>query len=82
MTQDDLEPIIDPPVEPSAAIEPELMEDEVMPYIYGEDKNGCYVKWGAHGHPYHYPCGNNKKKLEAKKKANEQRKAIEASKHK
>jgi len=51
-----------------------------MPFIFGEDNRGCYVKWGPSGKKYHYTCGNERGRVAAKAKADTQRKAIEANK--
>lgn len=40
-----------------------------MPVNTGKDKDGCYAKWGENGKKYHYECGNEKEKKEAKRKA-------------
>ncbi len=40
-----------------------------MPVNTGKDKDGCYAKWGESGKKYHYECGNEKEKKEAKRKA-------------
>lgn len=47
-----------------------------MPIQINKDNQGCYAKWGNQGHKYYYPCGNQEKMIEAKKKALAQATAI------
>ena len=42
---------------------------KIMPVNTGKDKDGCYARWGEEGKKYHYECGNEKEKKEAKRKA-------------
>lgn len=47
-----------------------------MPLMTGKDKEGCYYKWGKEGKKYHYTCGDDSERKEAKKKAIKQGIAI------
>ena len=47
-----------------------------MPIQIGKDKNGCFIRWGSKGAKYGYICGDEKSKLEARKKAISQAVAI------
>jgi hypothetical protein len=40
-----------------------------MPVKLGEDKEGCYAKWGESGKKYHYECDNENGRKQAKRKA-------------
>ena len=50
-----------------------------MPYITGQDKEGCYIKWGESGKKYHYTCGDEESRNRAKAKAQKQAIAITIS---
>lgn len=43
-----------------------------MPVKIGNDKNGCFAKWGNKGKKYYYKCGDKKSEGEAKNKAYKQ----------
>lgn len=47
-----------------------------MPLITGKDKQGCYYKWGKAGKKYHYECGDEQDRKQAKNKAIKQGIAI------
>jgi hypothetical protein len=40
-----------------------------MPVNLGKDKDGCFARWGKKGAKYHYECGNETQRLNARKKA-------------
>ena len=40
-----------------------------MPVILGRDKDGCFARFGKKGAKYHYECGNETERLNARKKA-------------
>jgi len=40
-----------------------------MPVSLGRDKDGCFARWGKKGAKYHYECGNETSRLNARKKA-------------
>lgn len=40
-----------------------------MPVKLGEDKEGCFAKFGDEGKKYHYECGNKEERKKAKRKA-------------
>jgi hypothetical protein len=40
-----------------------------MPIHSGQDKDGCFEQWGGKGAKYHYECGNEVARANAKKKA-------------
>jgi hypothetical protein len=40
-----------------------------MPVNLGRDKDGCFARFGKKGAKYHYECGNEADRLEARKKA-------------
>lgn len=50
-----------------------------MPVKRGQDSQGCYYRWGESGAKYHYKCGDEQAAQRAKKKAEQQGKAIYAS---
>lgn len=39
-----------------------------MPILHGKDTSGCFMKFGQQGHKYHYICGNEKSRENAKEK--------------
>lgn len=47
-----------------------------MPLITGKDTQGCFIKYGDQGTKYHYECGNETQRNQAKKKAIAQAVAI------
>ena len=51
-----------------------------MPTRTGKDKKGCFARWGESGKKYYYKCGDSEAREQAKRKANKQGRAIEASK--
>lgn len=51
-----------------------------MPVHRGKDKDGAYYQWGESGKKYRYETGNPQSREAAKKKAEKQGRAIEASK--
>lgn len=50
-----------------------------MPVNYGKDSEGCWARWGQQGKKYHYTCGNAQAREQARKKALEQARAIQAN---
>jgi hypothetical protein len=40
-----------------------------MPVKLGEDKEGCYAKFGDKGKKYYYECKNTEQRKKAKRKA-------------
>lgn len=40
-----------------------------MPVNLGQDKDGCFARWGKAGAKYRYECGNESERLAARKKA-------------
>lgn len=53
-----------------------------MPLMYGNNSNGCFVKWGESGKEYYYQCGNERSQKLAKKRALKQRNVILANQKK
>lgn len=53
-----------------------------MPIQLGQDKKGCFARWGKSGAKYHYTCGNDDARKNAKKKAYQQGLAIGEYKNK
>lgn len=53
-----------------------------MPKMYGEDSIGSWVRWGHHGHKYHYSKGNKASKKRAEHKADAQMIAARANGYK
>jgi hypothetical protein len=51
-----------------------------MPVNTGKDKDGCYARWGQEGKKYHYECGNENSRKQAKAKALKQGVAITINK--
>ena len=51
-----------------------------MPVHRGKDKDGAYYQWGESGKKYRYETGDAQSREAAKKKAEKQGRAIEASK--
>ena len=51
-----------------------------MPVNTGKDKDGCYARWGEEGKKYHYECGNENGRKQAKAKALKQGVAITINK--
>ena len=51
-----------------------------MPVHRGKDKDGAYYQWGESGKKYRYETGDKQSREAAKKKAEKQGRAIEASK--
>ena len=51
-----------------------------MPVHRGTDKDGAYYQWGESGKKYRYETGSSQSREGAKKKAEKQGRAIEASK--
>lgn len=49
-----------------------------MPTQTGKDSQGCYARWGNHGHKYYYQCGNKAARDRAKRKADAQGRAAHA----
>jgi len=49
-----------------------------MPVTFGSDKRGCYAQWGSQK-KYYYKCGNKEARDRAKKRAEEQARAIRAT---
>lgn len=47
-----------------------------MPIQIGKDKDGCFSRWGDKGAKYHFECGNEEAKKEAKAKSLAQAVAI------
>jgi hypothetical protein len=47
-----------------------------MPVQLGTDKDGCFARWGKAGAKYHYTCGNEEARKNAKAKAYKQGIAI------
>lgn len=47
-----------------------------MPVELGRDKEGCFAKWGKSGAKYHYTCGNEVSRNNAKEKAYKQGLAV------
>jgi hypothetical protein len=47
-----------------------------MPVQLGKDTKGCFARWGKSGAKYHYTCGNENQRNEAKQKAYKQGAAI------
>ena len=47
-----------------------------MPVQLGQDKQGCFDRWGKSGAKYRYTCGNDGERKNAKKKAYQQGLAI------
>ena len=52
-----------------------------MPVNTGKDQKGCFARYGKQK-KYYYKCGNKKARERAKKKANEQGRAIRQSGYK
>lgn len=54
-----------------------------MPVVLGKDKDGCFAKWGKYNKTkFHYECGNEKERNEAKQKAYKQGIAIKSKESK
>lgn len=49
-----------------------------MPTRTGKDKKGCFAQWGNQK-KYYYKCGDKKARERAKRKANEQGRAIKSN---
>jgi hypothetical protein len=47
-----------------------------MPLQTGKDNEGCFIKYGDQGTKYHYKCGDEVQRKEARKKAIAQAVAI------
>lgn len=47
-----------------------------MPISVGNDRDGCFARWGRDGKKYYYPCGNEALLEKAKSKAYKQGQAI------
>jgi hypothetical protein len=50
-----------------------------MPVNAGRDSKGCYYQWGSSGKKYYYTCGDKPSRDRAKRKAEEQGRAVRAS---
>ncbi len=53
-----------------------------MPIKIIKDSKGCCVQWGSSGKKYYYKCGDKEALERAKEKAEQQAKAIYASRYK
>lgn len=49
-----------------------------MPVTTGKDSKGCYAQWGSQKR-YYYSCGSKRARERAKKKAEQQGRAIRAA---
>lgn len=47
-----------------------------MPVQLGRDTEGCFARWGRSGAKYHYTCGDEAERKEAKHKAHLQGVAV------
>lgn len=53
-----------------------------MPTRCESDSQGCYCRWGGHGHKYRYKCGDKEGRERARNLANRQGRAIHSQENK